>query len=139
MSEMVEEMKSLKKNQIWELVHLLKGIKFIGCKWVLKIKPTIIEKVGEDFKARLVANGYFQNKGIDYDEIFSWIFIHTSIREMLDIVTSWDMYLEKMDMKTTFFHNNLNEQIYTERAKGISDTGHGRLVRKLKRSLYSLN
>ncbi|CAJ2663689.1 unnamed protein product [Trifolium pratense] len=138
MGAMMEEMESLQKNQTWELVQLPKGKRAIGCKWVYKRKPAVTEKEGEKFKARLVAKGYSQQKGIDYDEIFSPVVRHTSIRAVLALVASRDMHLEQMDVKTAFLHGNLDEQIYMEQPEGFSDTGKGRLVCKLKRSLYGL-
>ncbi|GAU47849.1 hypothetical protein TSUD_404260 [Trifolium subterraneum] len=138
MGAMMEEMESLQKNQTWELVQLPKGKRVIGCKWVYKRKPAVTEKEGEKFKARLVAKGYSQQKRIDYDEIFFPVVRHTSIRAVLALVASRDMHLEQMDVKTTFLHDNLDEQIYMEQAEGFSDTGKGRLVCKLKRSLYGL-
>ena len=57
-------------NSIWILIDLLEGIKFIGCKWVYKKKRGPNENV-ETFKATLVAKGYTQKAGIDYDETFS--------------------------------------------------------------------
>ena len=66
MGAMVEEMKSLHKNQTWELVDLLIGKRAIGCKRVYKKKEAISKKQGEQFKIRLVAKGYSQKKGIDY-------------------------------------------------------------------------
>ncbi|KAL0303205.1 UNVERIFIED_CONTAM: Retrovirus-related Pol polyprotein from transposon TNT 1-94 [Sesamum radiatum] len=93
MGAMVEE-ESLRKNYTWEPVQLPKGKKAIGCKWVYKKKPTVSEKEGEKFKARLVAKGYSQQKGIDYDEIFSPVVRHTSIRAVLALVASWDLHLE---------------------------------------------
>ncbi|KAE8684070.1 hypothetical protein F3Y22_tig00111154pilonHSYRG00007 [Hibiscus syriacus] len=71
MAAMVEEMESLNHNRTWELVPLPEGKKPIGCKWVYKKKPAATEKEGEKFKARLVAKGFSQQKGVDYDEIFS--------------------------------------------------------------------
>ncbi|CAJ2662759.1 unnamed protein product [Trifolium pratense] len=138
MGAMMEEMESLQKNHTWELVQLPKGKRAIGCKWVYKRKPAVTEKEGEKFKARLVAKGYSQQKGIDYDEIFSPVVRHTSIRAVLALVASRDMHLEQMDVKTAFLHGNLDEQIYMEQPEGFSDTGKGRLVCKLKRSLYGL-
>ncbi|KAL0453640.1 UNVERIFIED_CONTAM: Retrovirus-related Pol polyprotein from transposon TNT 1-94 [Sesamum latifolium] len=85
---MVEEMESLQKNRTWELVQLPKGKKAIGCKWVYKKKPVISEKEGKNFKARLVAKGYSQQKGIDYDEIFSPVVRHTSISAVLALVAT---------------------------------------------------
>ena len=51
---------------------------------------------------------------VDYDDIFSLIMRDTSIRAMLALVASHDMHLEHMDVKTTFLHNDLGEQIYME-------------------------
>ncbi|KAL0370739.1 UNVERIFIED_CONTAM: Retrovirus-related Pol polyprotein from transposon TNT 1-94 [Sesamum angustifolium] len=112
MGAMVMEMESLHKNQTWELVQLPKGKKTIGCKWMYKQKPTILEKEGEKFQARLVAKGYSQQKGIDYDEIFSLVVRHTSIRAVLALITSWNLHLEQTDVKIAFLHGNLEERIY---------------------------
>ncbi|KAL0386305.1 UNVERIFIED_CONTAM: Retrovirus-related Pol polyprotein from transposon TNT 1-94 [Sesamum radiatum] len=69
---MKEEMSSMAKNNVWELVDLLTGRKTIGSKWVLKVTRKgngIIDK----FKARLVGKGYTQREGIDYEETFSLV------------------------------------------------------------------
>ena len=63
MSVTVEEMNSLQKNQTQELVELPTSKRVIGCKWVYKKKPLVLEKEGEKFKARLVAKEYAQQKG----------------------------------------------------------------------------
>ena len=60
MGVMVEDMESLKMNETWDLVQLPQGKRIIGCKWVYKKKPTLIEKEEEKFKTRLVAKGYSQ-------------------------------------------------------------------------------
>ncbi|KAL0301482.1 UNVERIFIED_CONTAM: Retrovirus-related Pol polyprotein from transposon TNT 1-94 [Sesamum radiatum] len=100
---MVAEMESLQKYHTWELVQLPEGKKTIRCKWLHRKKPTVSKKEVGKFKARLVAKGYSQQKEIDYDEIFSPVVRHTSIRAELALVTSWDLHLEHMDIKTTFF------------------------------------
>ena len=64
------EMDSMYSNQVWELVDLPEGVKPIGCKWIYKRKRGVAERV-KTFKARLIANGYTQKEGIDYEEIFS--------------------------------------------------------------------
>ncbi|WJZ99925.1 hypothetical protein VitviT2T_018330 [Vitis vinifera] len=67
---MNEEMKSLQKNETWELVECPPGKKPIGCRWMYTVKykaNSIIER----FKARLVAKGYTQTYGIDYIETFA--------------------------------------------------------------------
>ena len=109
MSSIMEEIQSLHKNQTWDLVELLEGKKAIGCKWVYKKKEVVLEKDDEKFKARLVAKGYSQRKGVDYDDIFSPMVRHTSIRTMLGLVAHFDMQLEQMDVKTAFLHGDLEE------------------------------
>ncbi|KAL4292152.1 hypothetical protein GQ457_14G024210 [Hibiscus cannabinus] len=139
MAAMVEEMESLRKNQTWELVRLPEGKKAIGCKWVYKRKPAVSEKKkGEKFKARLVAKGFSQQKGVDYDEIFSPVVRHTSIRAVLALVASSDLHLEQMDVKTAFLHGDLEEQIYMQQPEGFTQSGDEHLVCRLKKSLYGL-
>uniref|UniRef100_A0A2N9HBW1 Integrase catalytic domain-containing protein n=1 Tax=Fagus sylvatica TaxID=28930 RepID=A0A2N9HBW1_FAGSY len=87
---MVEENESLSKNKTWELTELPKGKKPIGCKWVFKKKEAVSEKEGERFKARLVAKGYSQRHEIDYNEVFSPVVRHTSIRAVLALVADQD-------------------------------------------------
>ena len=79
------EMESIGSNKVWELVDLPEEIKPIGCKWVYKMKKGADGKV-ETFKARLVANGYTQKEGINYDETFSPVSMLKSIRILLSIV-----------------------------------------------------
>ncbi|KAE8719673.1 hypothetical protein F3Y22_tig00109926pilonHSYRG00011 [Hibiscus syriacus] len=138
MAAMVEEMESLNHNRTWELVPLPEGKKPIGCKWVYKKKPAVTEKEGKKFKARLVAKGFSQQKGVDYDEIFSPVVRHTSIRAVLALVASWDLHLEQMDVKTAFLHGDLEEQIYMRQPEGFTQPGNEHLVCRLKKSLYGL-
>ncbi|KAK4384428.1 Retrovirus-related Pol polyprotein from transposon TNT 1-94, partial [Sesamum angolense] len=114
MGVMVEEMESCKRTILGELVQLSAGKKVIGCKWVYRKKPAVSEKKRKKFKARLVAKEYSQQKGIDYDEIFSPVVRHISIRVVLALVAIWDMHLEQLNVKTIFLYSNLEEQIYME-------------------------
>ena len=125
------------KNQTWELTQLLEGKKAIGCKWMYKKKPAVSEKEGEKFKARLVAKGYSQQKGIDYDEIFSPVVRHTSIRAVLALVASWDMHLEQMDVKTVFLNGELNKEVYMIQLEEFISIDESKVC-KLQRFIYEL-
>eukprot|EP00262_Sarcandra_glabra_P002867 TRINITY_DN13256_c0_g2_i3.p1 TRINITY_DN13256_c0_g2~~TRINITY_DN13256_c0_g2_i3.p1 ORF type:complete len:150 (-),score=28.25 TRINITY_DN13256_c0_g2_i3:17-415(-) len=127
-------MDSLYKNQTWELTKLPKGKRAIGCKWVYKQKS---ESGGTRYKARLVAKGYAQKEGVDYNEVFSPVVKHTSIRVLLSIVAQLDLELEQLDVKTTFLHGDL-EEIYMTQPEGFKVLGKESLVCKLKKSLYAV-
>ena len=66
------------------------------------------------YKARLVVKGFAQNKGIDFDEIFPPIVKMTSIRTILSLVVVEDFHLEQLDVKKTFLHGDLEEDIYIQ-------------------------
>lgn len=134
---MNDEMSSLDKNGTWDLVPLPKDRKPVGCKWVFK------KKYGPDgnidkYKARLVAKGYSQKEGIDYGEIFSPIAKLTSIRFLTSLTATYDWEIEQMDVKTTFLHGDLEEEIYMSHPEHFVEKGKEHLVCKLKKSLYGL-
>ncbi|KAK8926176.1 hypothetical protein KSP39_PZI018366 [Platanthera zijinensis] len=135
---MVEEMDSLQKNQTWDLVNLPKGAKAIRSKWVFRKKESTSGKDQWRYKARFVAKGFVQKRGVDFDEIFSPVVKHCSIRMLLAIAAMWDMELEQMDVKTAFLHGSLDEEIYILQPDGFVRPGDEKKVCKLKRSLYGL-
>ena len=109
---MEEEMQSLHKNKTWEVVPLPVGKTAIGCKWVYKRKEDHTKSCGIRYKSRLVAKGFAQKEGVDYNEIFSPVVKHTSIRVLLSLVAHGDLELEQLDVKTAFLHGDLDEEIY---------------------------
>jgi len=111
---MREEMDSLKKNKTWYVEKRPKDQKIIGCKWIFKRKPGIPGVEPPIFKARVVAKGYSQRKGIDYHEVFSPMVKHTSIRLVLALVALYDLELKQLDVKTNFLHGNPEERIYMD-------------------------
>jgi hypothetical protein len=109
---MKEEMDSLENNQTWDLVELSAGKRALHNKWVYKLKE---EDGGEKrYKARLVVKVFAQKKGIDFDEIFSPVVKMTSIRTILSLVVVESLHLEQLDVKTTFLHGDLEEEIYMQ-------------------------
>jgi len=126
------------KNKTWEVVELPKGRKVIGCKWVYAKKDGIDDVSPVRFKARLVAKGYAQKERIDYNEIFSPVVKHSSIRILLALVAQFDLELVQLDVKTAFLHGNLSEEIYIRQPEGYEEKGKEGLVCKLNKSLYGL-
>ena len=110
----------------------------MGCKWLYKIK----EGVGKDdkprYKARLVARGFTQVAGVDYNEIFSLVVRHTSIRILLGMTTHKNLVLEQMDVMIAFLHGELDEKILMEQPKEFESKGKIEQVCLLKKSLYGL-
>ena len=69
---MEDEMKSINANKVWDLEIIPKGTKIVGCKWVYKTKLDSQGNI-ERYKTRLVAKGFMQREGIDYNETFSLV------------------------------------------------------------------
>ncbi|KAH9669162.1 Integrase catalytic domain-containing protein [Citrus sinensis] len=109
---MEEEIKSLHQNQTWELVKLPKEKKAIGNKWVYAKKQGSLNQSTPRYKVRLVAKGFAQKEGIDYNEVFSPIVKHTSIHILLALVAKYELELAQLDVKTMFLHGDLEEEIY---------------------------
>uniref|UniRef100_A0A2N9H4X0 Integrase catalytic domain-containing protein n=1 Tax=Fagus sylvatica TaxID=28930 RepID=A0A2N9H4X0_FAGSY len=137
MTVMQEEMSSMDKNNVWELVDLPPGRKTIGNKCVLKVKRKADGSI-DRYKARLVAKCYIQREGIDYEDTFSPVVRFASIRLILSIVAKHDLELFQMDVKTAFLNGELDEEIYMAQPAGFEVKGHERKVCRLKRSIYGL-
>lgn len=133
-----EEMTSLEGSDTWDLIERPKNQKAIGCRCLFKRKAGIAGVEPPRYKGRLVANGYSQKKGIDYQEIFAPVVKHVSIRYILSAVVHFDMELQQMDVKTAFLHGDLEEFIVMEQQEGFVDKRYPDRVCKLKRSLYGL-
>jgi len=88
-----EETESLHKNHTWKLVRPPKGQKIVGCKWVFK-KEGAPGVEDARFKAWLVALSYTQKEGIDFNEVFSPVVKHSSIRVLPSMVTLFHLELE---------------------------------------------
>jgi hypothetical protein len=135
---MNKKIKSLHKNQTWELVKLPKGAKTIGCKWTFKKNERIPSIEDARVKARFVAKGSSQREGMDFNEVFSPIVRHSSIRVLLAMVALFELELEQLDVKTAFLHGEFEEIIYMLQPEGFIVEGKEDQVCQLKRSLYGL-
>lgn len=133
-----DEMVSLNKNETWVLVQRPDKKRVIGCKWVYKKKPGIPGIEPPRHKGRLVAKGYSQVEGVDYNEVFAPVVKHISIRNILSLVVNEDLHLEQLDVKTAFLNGTLEEEIFMEQPEGYEVKGKEDMVCLLKKSLYGL-
>ena len=131
-------MASLKKNETWEFVPLPEGVKPVDCKWLFRIKDGISEDDPPKYKLRLVARGFSQKEGIDYNEVFSPVVKHKSIRVLLAMVSIFNLELDQLDVKTAFLLGNLEEEIDMKQLEGFVDSEKPDHICLLKKSLYGL-
>ena len=122
---------------MWELVPRPEGINVIGTKWTFKNKSnehgTIIRN-----KLRLVAQGYIQAEGVDFDETLALVARLESIWILLAIACHLNFKLYQMDVNSAFLNGILQEEVYVEQPKGFVDPHRPCDVYKLKRALYGL-
>ena len=132
-----KEFNALLSNRTWELVDLPDGRKPIDVKWVYKTK---LNKDGtiERYKCRLVAKGFQQKKGIDYEETYSATLKHKSIRTILAIAATLRFPVHQIDIGTAFLNGMIDKTIYLKQAPGYVSKEHPNKVYKLVKSIYGL-
>jgi hypothetical protein len=86
----------------------------------------------------LVAKGYAQKEGVDYNKVFSLVVKHSSIRILLALVAQLNLELAQLDVKNAFLHGHLKEKIYMSQPDGFKAIGKETWVCKLNKSLYGL-
>ena len=130
---MRSEIKSMDDNQVWNLVDLPDGARPVECKWVFKKKIDMDGNVSV-YKERLVAKGFRQVQGVDYDETFSPVVMLKSVRIMLAIAAYFDYEIWQMDVKMAFLNGNLTEDVYMIQPEGFVDPANADKVCKLQKS-----
>lgn len=128
------EYDALIKNGTWTECDLLKNRQAISCKWVFKLKRTAHGEI-DKYKARLVARGFTQKEGFDYEETYTPVVKLTTLRILLSVANHMSMHIHQMDVKSAFLNGELREEIYMHRPEGFKEDGR---VLKLKRALYGL-
>ena len=114
---MKSEMGSMYENKVWTLVDLPDDRQAIKNKWIFKRK-TDADSV-TIYKAWLVAKGYRQVQGVDYDETFSPVAKLKSVQIMLAIAAFYDYEIWQMDVKTAFLNGFLEEELYMIQPEGF--------------------
>ena len=121
-------------NEVWDLP---KDRKTAGSKWVFKTKKGANGTI-ERHKARLVAQGYSQRYGQDYDKTFSPVVRFESQRTVVALAVQHGLKLHQMDVTTAFLNGELQEEVYMAQPEGYAVKGKTDLVCRLKKSLYGL-
>nr|GFC54273.1 putative retrotransposon Ty1-copia subclass protein [Tanacetum cinerariifolium] len=103
------EMQSMKDNEVWILVELPPNGKNVGSKWLFK-KKTDMDGNVHIYKACLVAKGFTQTSGIDYEENFSPVTDIRAIRILISIAAYYDYEIWQIDIKTAFLNGYLNKE-----------------------------
>jgi len=134
---MQEELHQFTRNDFWTLVPGPVEQNIIGTKWIFENKTDEHGTVVWN-KARLVALGYTQIEGVDFDLTFSPVARLESIRILLSIACHLGFKLYQMDVKSAFLNGILQEEVYVEQPKGFQDPHHPHHVYKLKKALYGL-
>ncbi|GJY68837.1 putative ribonuclease H-like domain-containing protein [Tanacetum coccineum] len=135
---MQEELLQFKLQQVWVLVDLPNRMKVIGTKWVYRNKRDERGVVVRN-KARLVAQAYTQEEGIDYDEVFVPVARIEAIRLFLAFASFMGFIVYQMDVKSAFLYGIIDEEVYVSQPPGFVDPDHPNKVYKVVKDLYGLH
>ena len=134
---MQEELNQFERNNVWELVPNPEHQSIIGTKWVFRNKMDEFGVVVRN-KARLVAQGYNQEEGIDFNETFAPVARLESIRMLLAYACHKDFILYQMDVKSAFLNGYIMEEVYVKHPHGFENEKFSDHVYKLSKALYGL-
>ncbi|GJS64393.1 putative ribonuclease H-like domain-containing protein [Tanacetum coccineum] len=135
---MQEELLHFKLQKVWILVDLPFGKKAIGTKWVFRNKRDERSIIVKN-EARLVAQGFRQEEGIDYDEVFAPIARIEAIRLFLAFASFKGFLVYQMDVKSAFLYDTIEEEVYVHQPPGFVDPAHPNKVYKVIKALYGLH
>nr|GEV21728.1 copia protein [Tanacetum cinerariifolium] len=137
-SQIIERASSVKMQKVWILVDLPHGKRAIGTKWVYKNKN---DERGIVFrnKAILVTQGYTQEEGIDYEEVFVPVVRIEAIRLFLAYASFMRFMVYQIDVKSAFLYRTIEEEVYVYQPLGFEDLDHPDKVYKVVKALYGLH
>lgn len=134
---MREEMNVLLSSQTWELAPKPSDVTPVSCKWTYKLKEKPDGSVAR-YKARLVARGFSQTYGVNYEDTFSPVAKLTTIRPLLAIAVNKGRKMWQTDVSNAFLYGDLDHTIYMEQPMGFVDEERPDHVCKLRRAIYGL-
>nr|GEW97545.1 putative ribonuclease H-like domain-containing protein [Tanacetum cinerariifolium] len=125
-------------EKVWRLVDLPKGKHTIRTKWVYRNKKDERGIVVRN-KERLVAQGYTQEEGIDYDKVFAPVARIEAIRLFLAYASFMGFIVYQMDVKSAFLYGTIKEEVYVCQPPGFEDPHLPNKVYKVEKALYGLH
>ncbi|GKF03866.1 retrovirus-related pol polyprotein from transposon TNT 1-94 [Tanacetum coccineum] len=134
---MQDELNQFERIQVWELVPRPKGKNIIALKWLWKNKCDA-ENIVVRNKTRLVAKGYKQEEGIDFEELFAPVARLEAVRMFISYAAYKNITIFQMDVKTAFLNGPLKEEVYVSQPEGFIDPEFPDHVYRLKKALYGL-
>jgi hypothetical protein len=134
---MQEKIDSIKRNQTWELADLPQGHRAITLKWVYKLKRNEAGEIVKH-KARLVACGFVQQEGIDFDDVFAPVARMESVPLLLALAAQEGWQFHHMDVKSVFLNVDLKEEVYIRQSTGFIIAAQEGKVLRLRKALYGL-
>ncbi|GJT96102.1 retrovirus-related pol polyprotein from transposon TNT 1-94 [Tanacetum coccineum] len=132
---MQDELNQFERLQVWELVPRPEGKNVIALKWLWKNKCDA-ENIVVRNKSRLVAKGYKQEEGIDFEESFAPVARLEAVRMFIAFAAHRNITIFQMDVKTAFLNGPLKEEVYVSQPEGFIDDEFPNHVYRLKKSLY---
>ena len=134
---MHEELNQFVRNNVWELIPRLENVQVIDTKWIFKNKTNEDGEIIRN-KSQLVAQGYTQVIGVDFDESFTPVARLESICILMSIACTMNFKLYQMDVKCAFLNGYLNEEVFVKQPKGFENPHFPDHVLRLKKALYGL-
>ncbi|KAJ9554092.1 hypothetical protein OSB04_018137 [Centaurea solstitialis] len=134
---MNEEMEALHQNDTWELVPRPQDIELLTSKWIFRLKRKVDGTI-DRYKARLVARGFSQQYGLDYEETFSPVAKMVTIRTVISLAAHNNWNLWQLDVKNAFLYGELDRDIFMEQPQGFVSQRFPEHVCRLKKALYGL-
>ena len=133
----MEEMKAIEENETWELVDPPPGCHLIGLKWVYKVKRDEHGAIVKH-KACLVARGFVQCEGIDFEEAFAPVARMESVHLQLALAAAKDWHVHHLNVKSAFLNGELTKTVFVRQPPGFAIKGAEHRVLRLRKALYRL-
>jgi hypothetical protein len=133
---MKAEMDAVENNRTWELADFPHGHRAVTLNWVFKLKRDEVGAIIKH-KARLVARGFLQWEGIDFDDAFAPVARMESVR-LLALAAQEGWRVHHMDVKSVFLNGDLKEEVYVYQPRGFAIPDKEGKVLRLRKALYGL-